>query len=61
LLPLNEIAAGLVHPVLHKTIAQLLEECTDELDVQKKSRRLAMAVNFDHHRGTIHETPFYYG
>jgi 2-amino-4-hydroxy-6-hydroxymethyldihydropteridine diphosphokinase len=37
LLPLNEIAAGLVHPVLHKTIAQLLEECTDELDVQKKS------------------------
>ncbi|NCI50686.1 2-amino-4-hydroxy-6-hydroxymethyldihydropteridine diphosphokinase [Sediminibacterium roseum] len=37
LLPLNEIAAGIVHPVLHKTIARLLEECTDPLDVQKKS------------------------
>jgi 2-amino-4-hydroxy-6-hydroxymethyldihydropteridine diphosphokinase len=37
LLPLNEIATGIVHPVLKKTIGQLLEECTDELDVQKKS------------------------
>lgn len=37
LLPLNEIAPALVHPVLHKTIQQLLKECTDELNVQKKS------------------------
>lgn len=37
LLPLSEIAPGLLHPVLHKTIAQLLNECTDPLDVQKKS------------------------
>jgi len=37
LLPLSEIAPTLVHPVLHKTIAELLTDCTDELDVQKKS------------------------
>lgn len=37
LLPLNEIAPGLIHPILHKTIQQLLEECGDELNVQKKS------------------------
>ncbi|MFT3822482.1 MAG: 2-amino-4-hydroxy-6-hydroxymethyldihydropteridine diphosphokinase [Chitinophagaceae bacterium] len=33
LAPLNEIAPHLVHPVLHKTISQLLEECPDELEV----------------------------
>lgn len=37
LLPLSEVAPMLVHPVLHKTIAELLTDCTDELDVQKKS------------------------
>lgn len=37
LMPLCEIAPGLVHPVFHKTISQLLEECADEGDVQKKS------------------------
>lgn len=37
LLPLCEIAPNLIHPVLQKSIRQLLEECTDELDVQKKS------------------------
>lgn len=37
LLPLSEIAPALLHPVLHKTIQQLLDECTDELDVQKKT------------------------
>ncbi len=36
LAPLVQIAAELVHPVLHKTIRQLLEECPDELHVQKK-------------------------
>lgn len=36
LLPLAEIAAELVHPILHKTIAELLAECSDTLDVQKK-------------------------
>ena len=37
LLPLSEIAPGLIHPVFKKTIAELLTDCTDELDVQKKS------------------------
>ncbi len=37
LLPLHEIAPMLIHPVFHKTIQELLIECPDELDVQKKS------------------------
>jgi 2-amino-4-hydroxy-6-hydroxymethyldihydropteridine diphosphokinase len=37
LAPLCEIAPDIMHPVLHKTIRQLLAECPDELDVQKKS------------------------
>ena len=37
LLPLSEIAPERVHPVLQKTITELLADCTDELDVQKKS------------------------
>ena len=35
LLPLAQIAPGLVHPVLGKTIATLLRECTDALSVEK--------------------------
>lgn len=35
LVPLHEIAPALVHPVLHKTIEQLLAECPDELEVRK--------------------------
>lgn len=37
LLPLAEIAPGTIHPVLKKTIKELLEECTDELTVKKYS------------------------
>ena len=33
--PLCEIAPGLIHPVFNKTVSQLLEECTDKLDVKK--------------------------
>jgi len=33
--PLNEISPDYLHPVLGKSIRQLLEECTDELAVKK--------------------------
>ncbi len=35
LLPLSEIGSGILHPVFNKTIAELLEECKDELAVKK--------------------------
>jgi 2-amino-4-hydroxy-6-hydroxymethyldihydropteridine diphosphokinase len=35
LLPLAEIAPNLVHPILQKTIQELLMDCKDTLDVQK--------------------------
>ena len=37
LLPLAEIAPGIIHPVLNKTINELLKECKDELPVKKYS------------------------
>mgnify|MGYP003561822643 FL=1 len=37
LLPLAEIAAGVIHPVLKKTIKTLLDECPDQLEVKKYS------------------------
>lgn len=37
LLPLAEIAPGIIHPVLKKDIATLLVECKDELPVKKYS------------------------
>jgi 2-amino-4-hydroxy-6-hydroxymethyldihydropteridine diphosphokinase len=35
LTPLHELAPELVHPVLGKTIQELLEECKDELEVKE--------------------------
>jgi 2-amino-4-hydroxy-6-hydroxymethyldihydropteridine diphosphokinase len=35
LVPLQEIAPGLVHPVLLKSISTLLKDCGDKLDVKK--------------------------
>ena len=37
LVPLNEIAPELIHPVFHKSIRQLLEESTDPLKVERVS------------------------
>ena len=37
LLPLAEIAPDILHPVLNKTITELLKECKDELEVKKYS------------------------
>ena len=35
--PMNELAPKYVHPLLHKTIEELLTLCTDKLDVKKLS------------------------
>lgn len=35
LIPLNELSPNFKHPVLHKTIHQILNSCSDTLDVKK--------------------------
>jgi len=35
LLPLQEIAPGIIHPVLNKSISELLLQCKDELEVKR--------------------------
>ena len=35
LIPLNELSPNFKHPVTHKTIHQLLNDCADTLDVKK--------------------------
>ena len=35
LVPLEEIAANVQHPILKKSITQLLKECPDRLEVKK--------------------------
>lgn len=39
LTPLAEIASNVMHPVLHKSILELLDECTDDLPVYKISTK----------------------
>ncbi|MEP6928328.1 MAG: 2-amino-4-hydroxy-6-hydroxymethyldihydropteridine diphosphokinase [Ginsengibacter sp.] len=34
LIPLNELSSGLVHPVFHKSISELLSTCKDTLSVK---------------------------
>lgn len=38
LIPLLEISPDFVHPVLHKSVYELLQECTDTLSVEKVSK-----------------------
>lgn len=40
LIPLSEIAPYLIHPVFKKTINELLEECTDTLEVKKLGKEI---------------------
>lgn len=37
LVPLSELAGQLEHPILHKTISQILADCKDELEVRQMS------------------------
>ena len=40
LVPLNEVAPHLIHPVLHQPIQELLNKCPDKLNVKKFSSKL---------------------
>ncbi len=35
LVPLNELSPRFIHPVINKTVRQLLKQCPDKLDVKK--------------------------
>ncbi len=46
LLPLNDMAPDLVHPVMNKTIAELLESCPDNAEVHIfESHDMEIAIN----------------
>ena len=34
--PLNQVAPAYIHPVIYKTVTQMLDECADTLEVKKK-------------------------
>ena len=38
LIPMSELAAGFIHPVLNRDISHLLTICTDKLEVRRVSR-----------------------
>lgn len=39
LTPLNEIAPDLIHPILNKTVTELLSQLTDDLSVKKLNKK----------------------
>lgn len=45
LAPMNDIAPQLIHPILNKSIQQLLQDCEDKLEAQKTQLQLSQGLN----------------